>query len=198
MSEHGEILYDMQTEYVRANDAANGYATRTFTAAIGSMFDRYSHVLRAAPASWAPLFDVDACPDHGLPYLAQFVGVRPTFGDPALRDRIRALPVYNRGRPQAMIDAARIWLTGDRHVQLYEQYGGDVYALRMVLKADEVPSDPDRFDLMVQRIIEAKPAGILLQIVVVTGMTFAELDASADDFADVLATYPTFGDIIET
>lgn len=190
-NEQGAALAAMMTLYVRTQDPLHGNATSVYLGGIGEMFQKFSAILRRNP-SWSPIFDVDECPDEALPYLAQFVGVRPVPGDPKLRDRIRSLATFGRGRTAALLDAARLRLTGSKSVTVYERWGGDPYTVRVVTRTDETP-DP-AFTL--RDLLAAKPAGLILEHVLATGQTFDDLDAAYSSFNDVDAAYSSFNDLL--
>jgi hypothetical protein len=145
-------------------------------------------------AGWGPLLDVTAAPAKVLPYLAMFVGalITPALSVDQQRDLIRAAPGRRRGTPEAIKDAARLWLSGAKYVSLSERVGGNAYAVEVVVYESEVVDE----DQLMASILAATPAGLALTITVSPGWTIAEMETAtaANDVAYVEATWPTVND----
>ena len=124
---------------------------------------------------WQPMLDPALCPTRALPFLAQWVGaVVPVGADEATaRAIVTHSPGWARGTPASVIAAARLWLTGGQHVTLNERYGGDAYAVEVVVYTAEV------IDLtsLTAAVKAALPAGFALTVTVLTGWTIAQMES---------------------
>lgn len=142
-----------------------------------------------AGPGWSALFDLDRCPPEALPYLAQFVGVKPLAGldDAAQRYRVASTEGWKRGTPAAIIAAAKQWLTGAQTVHLVERLGGDAYRIRVTAyQAQAVDVDQVRV-----AVTNAVPAGIIADVRVDLGWSYADLKAAyaGKTYADLKADY---------
>ena len=178
-------------------DPGNGYALRTLTEALGDMFDEVRSLVRTDSAGnpgWTIVLDVDRCPTAFLPWLGQFVGVQvdPSLTDPQQRAQIRAETGMARGSVPAMVAAAQKYLTGSRTVQVIERVSGDAYALDVFTFTSETPDST----IVQAALTAAKPAGLNLTYTTVTGMVWAELEASYSTWSSVVSTFPTWQDVI--
>lgn len=95
---------------------------------------------------WSALLDLNRIPDQGLPYLAQFTGVRfPSSLSPAdQRIRIARTDGWNRGTPAAIAAAPLPYLTGNKTVILRERdpaacAGQPEYGLTVITYLNETP-----------------------------------------------------------
>jgi hypothetical protein len=79
---------------------------------------------------WSIVLDVDRAPYYGLPWLGQFVGVTTpalmigeteAAHDARVRDYIRAVGGFDRGKPSSVVGAVQQFLTGTKEVILYER-----------------------------------------------------------------------------
>nr|WP_276611858.1 glycosyl hydrolase family 8 [Kineococcus vitellinus] len=142
---------------------------------------------------WSALVDADRSPLGVLAWLGQFVGVEPAAGsitEEGQRLRLREASGFQRGTPAAIRGAARQSLTGRKRVQLFER-DGSAYRIRVVVFASETP-DPD---LTRRLVMAAKPAGINLQFVVASGMSYNDLKATGLTYRQLVTVYPTYDDM---
>lgn len=135
---------------------------------------------------WSIVFDPDTCPAEILPWLAQFEGVTLTedMNETARRAAIKAREGSGRGRPATIRSRAERTLTLSRRIFFTERYDDQAYVLRVRTFASETPDE----NLTRAALVSQKPAGIVLDYETIIDGTYAEL----------LATYETYGDIPET
>lgn len=128
------------------------------------MLDPVNELMGDVP--WFIAGDPDRIPVDGLPWLAQFVGVRTTVGASAAvqRAEIRQTAGWRRGTVASISSAVAATLTGTKTVVIREQYI-TAYGLRVETYIDETP-DPAVTEAA---ILTHKPAGILLSYEAVAG-----------------------------
>ena len=125
---------------------------------------------------WTWILDPEATPAEWLPWLGQFVGVRPRRGLGEEDKRVRVLEAagQRRGSVAAIRGAARQELEGSRLVQLEERVDGDgnphAYHLRVTTFDAQTP-DPQAVEAALQA---EKPAGLILHHRVLPGATYAQ------------------------
>lgn len=162
-----------------------------YCGAIASMFDQIEKYARDDGdfPGWSILLDPDRCPVEALPFLAQFVGVRlpSTLTEQQQRDRIKGTDGFKRGTPGAIMDAARIHLTGNKTVFMRERDGG-AYNLTVVTYVSETPDSA----AVLAALIEQKPAGIILTYQTVAGATYLLIRVSYPTYSAVLAAFATY------
>lgn len=196
-------LYDAVAPLAYA-DADHGYALLHYCEAIGRTLEQVDRYVRDDEAlglpGWGILLDVDNAPAEALPWLAQFVGVQLVAGHTTeqTRLRIRETDGFARGTPAAIRGAARQYLTGTKTAEVRERYDADnpgvdsPYHLSVFTYPDETP-DPAA---VVRALLEQKPAGIVLKHLVVTSVSsYQGVSVYHDDYADLLASFATYGDM---
>lgn len=124
-----------------------------------------------AAAGWSGLLDADVCPPQGLAVLGQMVGVQVPPGADAVTARalVKARGGWGRGTPAAIIAAARLTLTGGKHVTLTER-DGSAYRVRVTVYTAEIPD----LGALTAAFNAALPAGIVGTVEVLTGWTIAQ------------------------
>lgn len=150
-------------------------------------------LLDAEPGNvWARAFDLD-----DTPYPAWFgsaVGTPVPAGllEEDQRTFIRDRTAWRRGTPEAMVAAVRSVLTGDRHVLLIERHGSP-WALTVQVYESEAPAES-----VVRAAAETqKPVGIILDVVILTGATYAHmLSEHGPTYADWATEFPTYADAV--
>jgi hypothetical protein len=112
---------------------------------------------------WTLLLDVERCPDEALGYLGQFVGVTVPDGvdGPSRRALVRTKAGAARGTQQALIDAAKPTLTGNRTVLVLERTTS-AYTFTVVTRTSETPDAAKTLAALKA----VKPAGLVLTHVV--------------------------------
>jgi len=139
---------------------------------------------------WSAVLDADRAPAAWLPWLAQFVGVRLRQGlaPEVAREAIKGMVGFRRGSPGALRAAAQQYLTGNKYVIINERVGGNAYQLAIRTITAETP-DPD---LVLNAILEQKPAGIVLDYATVDAHTYDTLDSAFGTYDDVDAAYTSY------
>jgi Phage tail protein (Tail_P2_I) len=124
---------------------------------------------------WQQMLDPTLCPARALPFLAQWVGAIVPVGssDATARAIVQHNPGFARGTPAAIIAAAQLWLTGAQQVLLTERYGGDAYAVQMIVYTPQVID----FTALTAAVKAAMPAGFLLTLTELPGWTIAQLQS---------------------
>jgi len=193
-----EKLYD-HLEPLTEDDASNGWALLILCGAIGQMFQEVEDLARDSDLGpgWSPITDLSRVPTKGLGWLAQLVGVRmlpqltgETDLDYAARMRLRISETdgFKRGTIAALSGAARQFLTGTKYVIINEREGNNAYRLGVLTKADETPDQ----QLVLNALLDQKPAGITLDYAVITGNTYLAIKVAFDTYAEVITRYPTY------
>lgn len=145
-------------------------------------------------SGWRRMLDPDRCPAWALDWLRQHIGhdrFPPDFTEQQKRDMIRDAPRFRRGTEAMIRASAGLHLTGDKTVFFFERHGGSRSYTTAVLAA-EAP-DPDRVEaeLAIQ-----KPATFLWTHTVIGADTYADLHATHVDYAEVLADFDTYSDVL--
>jgi hypothetical protein len=141
------------------------------------------------------LYDVDACPDRWLPWLAMYAGVTYLPGLPASanRMRIKARVGSTAGTPAELVAAVRAVLAGGGGVvRLLERDTGPHHATVQTY-AGQTP------DLAAARaaIAATKPDRVIVDLQVLPSASYAEVRAAkpGQTYADRQARFPTYGDV---
>lgn len=143
---------------------------------------------------WSIILDPTRAPDYALPWLAMVSGTRVTAGASAAqrRDEIVVGSYRRRGTRAEMIAAVASTLTGTRSVTLVER-DGHPYRVRVQTQSSETPDQARTLAVA----LAAKPAGLVLELVVQAGPSWDEVNAGTtwdtvdpgltwDDVADLL------------
>jgi hypothetical protein len=173
---------------------------QNYVSAIGQMFEPAEKAARDNKGSppWSMMFNPDTAPTYALAWLGQFVGVeldiRSQFESDddywsRQRQRIKNHLGFARGSLDAIKAAAGLYLTGNKTVFIQER-DSSAYHLTIITRTSETPDS----DKVLREILKQKPAGIVLDYVVVAGRTFRETTATGNTFNDSAAEWPTFND----
>lgn len=177
-------------------DADHGFALSVYVSALCSMFQQVDQVASDTDAGpgWSQIVDLNRCPSYGLGWLAQFVGVSldPSLSDTAQRERIRNTDGWKRGTPNAIISAFQQYLTGTKHVTLRERAGGNAWHVIVVTKTSETPDAPKALAAGLAQ----KPGGLVLTHNVVPGQDYQGVLDDNATYADLLANFATYEDVI--
>lgn len=174
-------------------DADRGYPLREYCYAIGEMFSEVEVLAREdddGNPPWSALMDVDRAPATALPWLAQLAGVELVKGlsDADTRAFIKAAQARNRGTRQSIIDAAKLFLTGTKYVDVVER-DGSPYRLTLTTSVGETPDA-----LKVERAVrKVKPAGIVLNYDLLD-LSYTALDTAYGTYADMDSAFVTYED----
>ncbi len=146
---------------------------------------------------WAPLFDVETCPDWALPWLAQVVGVRLIGGLDAQgqRDFISGMAFSRRGSPDSIRTLIQSQLAGSKLVWFRERDNGDPYRLEAIVRTSEVVTSVAAITKLV--IAYQKPGGIIFLLRDVETWDYQEMTTEfvGLDYDDIPATYPKYRDL---
>lgn len=186
-------LYDGPLWPYVLEDAASGYDFANFLTALLADAQPIADLVRDDPntgaVGWSALVDVDRAPAWALPWLAALVGVvdNPGLSDAARRLRIREMPGQRRGTVGAMMGAARQHLigplgTGASATVYMSERAGSAYRLNVSTFVSETPNP----DLVEEALMEAKPAGIVLNYQTIGAGTWADVLATHADWQEVL------------
>ena len=183
-------LYAMLEPWA-GEDEENGWALLTYCNALGTMFQPLEDLERDTPEGpgWSALLDLDRCPDFALPWLAQFVGVRPPPGSTPAEQRamIDQHLGWERGTPASIVNATKATLTGTQTVVMRERYGGDPYVLQVRTVTAETPDATATKNA----ILTQKPGGIVLDYAAIAGQDYTTLKTRGT-YATVKSTYPDY------
>jgi hypothetical protein len=185
-----------RTQPLAPDDETYGYAHAHLCEAIGRMLAQLGQVVDpdGDVPPYAPIFDVDLCPDWALGWLAQLVGVRLPQGiapDDA-RTIVREVAGYSRGTPAAMRAGASLFLTGDKTMYFRER-DTSAYQLEVVTLTSETP-DPARVQAA---LLAQKPGGIVLRYRVTASWDWQQAIAEQATWASAKATYSTWRKFVE-
>jgi hypothetical protein len=145
---------------------------------------------------WSILVDLDRVPAEAMGYLAQYVGVQLPTGNTAAqnRDLILNRPGWKRGRPATIVSAVQQTLVGTKRVNLLERDTSAYHATIQTYRSQTPDSAATE-----AAIAAAKPGALIIDLVLLTSATFTEVSAvtPGGTFADRLAAFPTFGDVLD-
>lgn len=170
-----ERLYRDLGEGATRGDADGGYLLLRLLEGWGALLGDVDDRVRATADGdgWEQELDVDVT--RSPAWLGQFVGVTIPDGTPDARARelVRERRSFRRGSPAQLIEVARAHLTGSARVDLRER-DGSAYRVTVTTYATETP-DPAA---VLEALMEAKPAGLLLTHEVLQGVPYDERDAA--------------------
>ena len=186
-------LYEALAPLAYADDR-HGYALLHFLQAIGTNLQtpwEWAHDTDDDEPGFSLLLDRDRCPAEALPWLAQFVGV--SFAGEGLteserRERIADRPLWDRGKLDAIVEAARATLTGNRTCVPTERAGG-AYRLHLTVQTSETPDQA----VTLAAAKALTPAGIVVTIVVQGAVgTYDLLRSTYASYADVTTAFASY------
>lgn len=197
-------LYDALAP-LTADDEANDYALAHLCAAISLPFELPAEWAEVdedgVSTGWNSLLDPDLSPDYALAWLGQFHGVRFISGltEASKRLRVRETDGFKRGSPEALRGAARQYLTGNMTATIRERYNpadplvDSPYYLQVITYTSETP-DPA---IVLAALMQQKPAGIILNYVVVDGQDWQSVLDGYTDWNDVNVTFDSWQDVAD-
>lgn len=190
----GQRLYDALS-FLAYDDANQGYALAHYCAAMARMFDQvslYAEDRDDGTPGWGAMLDPDTAPVEAIPWLGQFVGVPVPDGLSESQQRALVSDVggFRRGTVASLVAAAQNFLTGAKTVTILERYGSP-YHLRISTRTAETPDSV----AVLNALIAQKPAGIMMDYVVLAGGDFNTLRDTNASFNAVLASYKDFNEI---
>jgi hypothetical protein len=177
-------------------DEQLGWPFLTLLAGFAAAFGELHDIVRDTDQGpgWSPVLDPARAPVKALPWLAQFAGVTLTPGatETDWREEITSPPAFQRGTPQAIIDATARTLTGDQRVALRERDGGP-WDVTVITYTAQTP-DPAATERAAR---SQKPAGLLMTFRVDPGWSVGEIETaySTRTVGDIEAAFATVGDL---
>lgn len=185
-------------EPLTLEDEANGSGMAKLLDAIAAMHQEVADLAQDTvdeDPGWSIVLDAQRVPAKALAWLGQFVGVtaeelRP-LNEAGQRAMLRTRPKFARGTPLALVAAVQATLTGEKTVFLRERYGG-AWKLSVRTITGQTPDQAKT----VAAILTQKPAGITLDYAAVVGQDYQDVLDNNTDYADLLATYDTYNDVL--
>jgi hypothetical protein len=193
-------LYNRLKPY-HPDDVEQNYVLFKLCGALMQPFEFVDELARQP--DYSVLLNLDTVSLDALLYLAQFIGIvsPPRLLDETDEDyhaRVKSLVEarvgFERGRPAAMIAAAKLFLTGTKSVIITERVGGNAWQAAAATIDAETP-DANAVDRALR---SQKPAGIILDYLDVEHVTYAELAAAYATYGDLEATSQTYEQIKES
>jgi hypothetical protein len=189
-------VYDGELGPLAFADPALGWPLLVLVGAIGQMFQRVQDLARDdadGNPGWSVILDIDRAPTEGLPWLGQFLGVRPTVGltDAQQRAAIRGPAGFARGTPAAMVAAAQATLVGGKQVVLIERDASTAdppYNLTVQTYVTETPSSAKTLAALISQ----KPAGLKLNYSTIGGQTYQQTFTGHATYQQVFANHATY------
>lgn len=174
---------------------------RDYLEAMGSMFSEtelYAISEEDDELGWMILFDPDLCPPQALPYLAQYVGEQLPVGisEPDAREWIKDAPNQRRGTLESVVRVAQRSLSGDRIVQVRQRSGSGLILPEDQITVQTYTHQTPNVDQVIRDLEnDAVPYDITLNMVVLPGQTWADVNATYANWSAVEADNPTWLDL---
>jgi hypothetical protein len=189
-----QSAYDRLGPWTR-DDVLQQWALAYYLGTFGSMVQDVEDVARdtdEGDPGWSAVLDIGRAPTHGLPWLAQFVGVRldAAQSDSVQRAAIIARDGWSRGTVRSIVAAAQSGLTGDKKVLIRERHTS-AYHFSVVTYTDETPDSV----YVEAQILAAKPAGLTFDYDVFDGQDYEQLYNDNATYADVFANFATYDEL---
>ena len=185
-------------EPLTLEDEANGSGMAKLLDAIAAMHQEVADLAQDTvdeDPGWSIVLDAQRVPAKALSWLGQFVGVTAQellpLNEAGQRAMLRTRPKFARGTPLALVAAVQATLTGEKTVFLRERYGG-AWKLSVRTITGQTPDQAKT----VAAILTQKPAGITLDYAAVVGQDYQDVLDNNTDYADLLATYDTYNDVL--
>jgi hypothetical protein len=161
-------------------DELRGYPLLVLLGGLGVAFGELHDIVRdtdTAPG-WSSVLDPERCPAFALPWLAQFAGVQYPAGltEAEQRDRITSPPAFERGTFAALQATARKHLTPGAVLTIRER-DGSPYRITVLVRAGQIATSTAALTTALQA---QKPAGLILTLLVTSGVTWDELTGTWD------------------
>jgi hypothetical protein len=188
-----------ETEPLAYDDANNSYIFAHVCEAIGRMWQPIADIVNDDEENgypgWSALVDIDRAPAYAFPWLAMVAGVRLTLGadEDAQREEIRRADGQKRGRPSAVLRAAKRGLTGSQAVFIFERDGGSAYQVRLATLTSETPNPTQT----AADIRAAIPMGnvVTYEVVDVAADTYDTLWLTHRDYDEVESVFADYNEV---
>ena len=184
------------------NEAHSGWPLLAYIDAIGQMFQDGADLVQDGPdgePGWSIVLDINRCPDVGLPWLGQLLGMHFYTGITydQMRQQIRDHVSWQRGTAASILAAVRLFLTGTQTASIAERDTGP-YHFTVTILAAEAPADTSPTSPLVMYVNEfAKPAGLTWTLVVGTPppTTYLIIYNRGDTYDSMYSSFQTYNDI---
>lgn len=187
-----EALYDAIGQGITSQDPLG--LLKTWLDGPTSLLGEVDDVVRDGDTyiGWAGELTADGT--HRTRWTGQLLGVviPDSADDATARALILSRPAFRRGTVGALRQAAEMHLTGTRRVDILER-DTSAYHLTVRTYAQETP-DPA---VVLRDLLAAKPAGLVLAYVVLTGDPYDSRDAEFATYDALDAYRPTYDDLDE-
>lgn len=188
LSPAGQFVFDRLGPAMTSSDDDHGRVLHELVASLVSPIDLIETAL-GVDGRFDVLLSPNNCPSVLLPWLAQLVGVDLPVGfDEATgRALVANPPSWRAGTPQAMVDAAKAYLSGSRRVDLAERTHPDhpgedsPWHVVLTIYVDEAPSSLEGLRRGVRAVTDAE---LQFTVVVKSGWSFADMAASGLTFRE--------------
>jgi len=180
----GRDLLDLHAPFVGADrDSAFAWWCASRAAAYDELDQAILEYGAGDAPGWARLFrvdDPDACPAWALPWVCQFAGIDPDgMAEQDIRDAISLPANLLRGTTASISRVVKQTLTGMQTLIIRERFDPDSpgddspYHLTLITRTSETPDAA----LSLAAATKQKPAGIVLHILTVAGVSIDEAAA---------------------
>jgi hypothetical protein len=195
MSQWGERLRE-RTQPLQPDDEQYGWAHAILCETLAQPFLQLAELVDPPDplAPWAPLFDVNLCPDWALPWLAQLVGARLPTGIDEEEARTYILDVagHRLGTSASMTAAVRSTLVPAHPptpaTVWFRERDGSPYRLEVVTLEGETP-DPEN---SLRVLLGFKPGGLVLSFRQVEGWDYQQQTVIGGTYAEQSAQFATY------
>jgi Phage tail protein (Tail_P2_I) len=185
-------------------EARLGWPLLSYIDALGLMFQKGADLVQDGPngePGWSIILDINRCPDEGLPWLGQLIGMHFYQGIAAdqMRQQIRDHLSWQRGTLNSIVQAIRLFLTGTQTVQITERDTSPYHFLATIWAA-EAPSDTSATSPLVRYVnMYAKPAGLQWTLTVNPGTppatTYGAIYTRGDTYLAIYNNFQRYSDI---
>ncbi|MDQ2727586.1 MAG: phage tail protein [Actinomycetota bacterium] len=225
VSDATQRLYDACGPWAEADRADPARSLLRWLTGIGDLIQPLDDLCRDSEdgPGWSQIVDVNRAPTYVLPWLGQWVGVivDPTLTDAAQRTQIETEQGFARGTVAALVAAVQPYLTNRRVVHVVERDGGPYMLTVVVFTRDlaggrwsdlignhptwaaveafyptwqSILGDVDT-DLL-SALAAAKPAGLILKLLISSGGTWADVEGNFRTWGQVVTDFATWNDLI--
>jgi hypothetical protein len=194
LSAVGERVFD-DLAPVAGQDADNDDALAKFVHAVVAPLEEVDELVSptedGAPG-WVTVSDADAVAVKMLPWLGQFVGVKPAAGltEAEQRARVNAAAGFRRGTVGAMRAAPEPYLTGTKTVFFIERHTSAYNFSVATLASETADADAVEAALLAQ-----KPAGLVMTYSTIVGGDYATLEATHLDYDEIETDFADYAAI---
>lgn len=151
-------------------DPQNDYSLHKLVTSIAGQLQEIEDIARdqGDVPGWAGISHIPTTPEKFLPWLGQFIGVRPPIKQPGEtdavvearhREKILAQVGFKRGTPAAMKASAQAFLTGTKTVYLTERDTSAYHLFVQTYESETPPGDLPTTNLIINGGFESNTTG---------------------------------------